>query len=127
MLTDPLSLLLLMRFVVRAVGITTLFFWAQFLAQALFAGVLGQESGDLNLREIFLRVLVIFAFSAVILLQSVLPRVRGEFWLKFYVQLTNGFYINTIANNFAIRFWPSAAPRSTVPTYIPSYESRGEP
>ncbi len=121
-----LGSMLLVRFVARLVGITILFFSVQYFSEALFGGHLARESNQFNLIDIFVRVCIIFGFSAITILQSVLSRTHGrELWIKLYVHLANGFYINTIGNSFAIRFWPSAAPRSTVPEYIP-YKRRGD-
>lgn len=122
-----LGLMLVVRFLARLVGITLLFFGVQYFAEALFAGHLAHESSQFHSIDIFLRVFIIFVFSAITILQSVLSRTYGrELWIKLYVHLANGFYINTIGNSFAIRFWPSAAPRSTVPQYIPTYPRRGD-
>jgi NAD(P)H-quinone oxidoreductase subunit 5 len=113
--------------VVRIAGVMAVFYAVQFVAESLFANHLARYSQELSLVDLLLRAGVIFAFSAVTILQGVLPHTRGsQFWFQFYVHLSNGFYINTIANKFAIRFWPSPAPRSTVPQYIPTYEVRGK-
>ena len=113
--------------VVRIVGIMVVFYTVQFVAESLFANHLAPQSKELSLSELLLRIGVVFAFSVVTILQGVLPHNRGsQFWFQFYVHLSNGFYINTIANKFAIRFWPRPAPRSTVPQYIPTYEAGGK-
>jgi NAD(P)H-quinone oxidoreductase subunit 5 len=113
--------------VVRIIGVMVVFYAVQFVAESLFANYLAPHSKGLSLIDLFLRIGVVLAFSAVTILQGVLPHTRGShFWFKFYVHLSNGFYINTIANKFAIRFWPRPAPRSTVPQYIPTYEVGGK-
>lgn len=50
---------------------------------------------------------VVAAFAGVTLLQIELSR-HGErpFWRAFYVHLQNGFYVNTIANRYVVRFSP---------------------
>jgi NAD(P)H-quinone oxidoreductase subunit 5 len=72
--------------------------------------------------DILIRIAIVLLFALVGLMQRILPDRDGERWLALYTHISNGFYINTIANRLAIRFWPSPAPRSSVPSYIPSSE-----
>lgn len=58
--------------------------------------------------------LVVLAFAAVTVFQSLLPGKAGEpRWQALYVHLANGLYVNTLANRLVLRFWPSPPPRRT--------------
>lgn len=127
LLEQHFSIMILVRFIARLAGVTALFYGLQLLVSSVFVGPLAQESAELEWTGLFLRLTVVFAFSVVAIVQMILPHARsGDFWIKIYVHLSNGLYINTLANQLAIRFWPSAAPRSKVPSYMPVYLSRGD-
>lgn len=108
-------------------GVTILFYATQYGAEAAFAGSIPTALHDPSSLDLILRGSLILLFSSVLILQSVLPDQReSALWCAFYTHLSNGFYINTIANRLAIRFWPAPAPRSAVPSYIPTHQSRGD-
>ena len=44
-------------------------------------------------------------------MQSFLPyRAGAPRWQALYAHVSNGFYVNTLANRLAIRLWPSPSP-----------------
>ncbi len=52
-------------------------------------------------------VIIILSFGAVTLFQSVMAsRVKSDFWQAVYVHLSQGLYLNTIANRLMLRLWP---------------------
>lgn len=59
-------------------------------------------------------VIVVGGFAAITVLQAVLPsRAAEPRWQAIYTHVSNGFYLNTLANRLAIRLWPAPAPRPT--------------
>lgn len=57
---------------------------------------------------------VVIAFAGVTLLQSELARQASKpFWQGLYVHLANGFYVNTVANRLAVKFWPARRPAAS--------------
>jgi NAD(P)H-quinone oxidoreductase subunit 5 len=57
-----------------------------------------------------LAAVVSLAFGAVTLFQSVMAsHTKSDFWQAAYVHLSQGLYLNTIANRLMLRFWPRRA------------------
>jgi NAD(P)H-quinone oxidoreductase subunit 5 len=53
-------------------------------------------------------VAIIFGFGVVTLFQGLLfGRSSGAKWAALYAHLSNGLYVNTIANRWLLRVWPS--------------------
>ena len=107
---------------IKVIGVTALFYGVQYCAEVAFSAVAVHDHSSLSEFEILIRIAIALLFGLVALMQKVLPDQDGERWLALYTHISNGFYINTIANRLAIRFWPSPAPRSSVPSYIPSIQ-----
>jgi NAD(P)H-quinone oxidoreductase subunit 5 len=70
---------------------------------------------------------VVVSFTALTLFQSRLAR-KGASpgWLGLYAHVHNGFYVNTFANRWVVRFWPSPPPRRSEPAYA-RLEAAGSP
>lgn len=52
-------------------------------------------------------VMVITAFAAVTVFQTILPRRSSATrWKALYIHVANGLYVNTVANRLVLRFWP---------------------
>ncbi len=64
--------------------------------------------------DLALVLVVIGSFGAVILFQSVMARhATSPFWQAVYVHLSQGLYLNTLANRAMLRIWPRrSAPSS---------------
>jgi NAD(P)H-quinone oxidoreductase subunit 5 len=88
-----------------AVIATAAWFALQAGADRLFAGTLPPApSGSL-----LLPMLVTAAFAAAFMLQALLPhRADRPRWRAAYVHLSNGLYVNTVANRLVARLWPLA-------------------
>ncbi len=88
-----------------AVIATAAWFALQAGADRLFAGTLAPApSGSL-----LLPILVTAAFAAAFMLQALLPhRTDRPRWRAAYVHLSNGLYVNTVANRLVARLWPLA-------------------
>jgi NAD(P)H-quinone oxidoreductase subunit 5 len=62
--------------------------------------------------------LAVLSFAAVTVLQSMLPGRPGNTrWLALYIHISNGLYVNTLANRLALRFWPNPPPRPRASAY----------
>jgi NAD(P)H-quinone oxidoreductase subunit 5 len=68
--------------------------------------------------DLLIVALVILSFGAVMILQTLMPnRLREPRWQALYTHLSNGLYVNTIANRLVIRFWPYPPPKVGRPSY----------
>ena len=116
------SSLFRVKIVSRVIGVTALFYGIQYCAEAAFSDATLSQHLNPSALDILIRIAIVTLFGLVALMQKILPDQDGERWFAVYTHISNGFYINTVANRFAIRFWPSPAPRSSLPSYIPSIE-----
>ncbi len=102
------SLFVVGRAAFTAVMLAALYFALQSGAEVVVADSMPAVQplrGPLNLA---IALMVVIAFAGVTLLQSELSRQAGKpFWQGLYVHLVNGFYVNTVANRLAVRFWPA--------------------
>ncbi len=109
-----------------AVVVALAYFGLQWGAEHLLAGSLPPVQALRGSLDLAIVALVIFAFAAVTLLQSVLPGNAGApRWQAFYVHLANGLYVNTLANRLVLRFWPNPPERPGA--IIPSPRTSGIP
>ncbi len=81
------------------------------LAQALFAqlvaGVLPPPPAPSTL-AVGVSIAALTLMAGLVGLQLVLPRAEGATgWARAYAVVANGFYLNTLANRWALRFWPA--------------------
>ncbi len=69
---------------------------------------------------------VIACFTALTLFQSRLAQKGGTLrWRALYAHLSNGLYVNTLANRWVVRFWPTPPPRRVAASYIAAAAVRG--
>jgi NAD(P)H-quinone oxidoreductase subunit 5 len=55
-------------------------------------------------------VIVVLSFGAVTLFQSVMAsHAKSDFWQAAYVHISQGLYLNTLANRLMLRLWPRRA------------------
>jgi NAD(P)H-quinone oxidoreductase subunit 5 len=60
--------------------------------------------------DAILAIVVILSFGAVTLFQSVMAsHAKSDFWQAAYVHLSQGLYLNTLANRLMLRLWPRRA------------------
>jgi NAD(P)H-quinone oxidoreductase subunit 5 len=98
------------RAVLMASGVVALYFALQRGSEWLFAGALPATRPLNGLLDLAIVASVIASFAGVTLLQSELRRARvSPFFQALYVHLANGLYVNTLANRWAVRFWPARA------------------
>ena len=54
---------------------------------------------------------IVAAFAALVVLQNLPPRWRASSaWEALHAHAANGFYANTLANRWVLRFWPTPHP-----------------
>lgn len=113
------SLYVLGRTVALAVVVSLVYFGLQLAAEHLLAGSLPPVQPLRGPLDLVIVALVVLAFAAVTVFQSVLPgKADAPRWHAIYVHVANGLYVNTLANRLVLRFWPGPPPaaiaRSTV-------------
>ena len=87
--------------------VAMLYFALQAGAEKLTAGALAPTQALRGTLDAGIAVGVVLAFAGVALLQSELGRcAKRPFWQALYVHLSNGLYVNSLANRLAIRLWP---------------------
>lgn len=119
-LDERLSIYVVSRTFVLTVIVAVAYFGLQVAAENLLADALPPVQALRGHLDLLITALVVLAFAAVTVLQSLLPSREGEArWQALYVHLSNGLYVNTLANRLVLRLWPSTPPaRSTTATSI---------
>ena len=103
----------------RAFGMSVLiagaFFSLHWVVEWLFSASLPDATGLHGPEDIAIVVVVILSFGAVTLFQSLMARhATSPFWQAVYVHLSQGLYLNTLANRAMLRFWPRRAIASSL-------------
>ncbi len=84
------------------------FFALQFGVDRLCAGVFPATEALRNPLGIGVVVLVVGSFATVTFLQGRVPSdARTPRWAALYAHISNGLYVNTLANRFVLRYWPT--------------------
>ena len=105
------------RVIVLAVGVATAYFGLQWLAARLTADVLPSALALRGPFDLAIIAIVVSGFAAIIVVQGLLPdRIEAPRWQRWHAHVVNGFYVNTLANRFVLRFWPTAPARPLVTT-----------
>ena len=102
--------------VCRALGLAALvalaYFGLQWAAERLLAGSLPPVGALRGRLDAFVVAGVVAGFAALTLFQGLLSWAPGpRSWHALYAHVSNGFYLNTIANRWILQFWPVAARR----------------
>ena len=120
------SLYVIGRTLALAAVVAITYFGLQWAAEHVLAGSVPPVQALRGPFDLFIVALVVFAFAAVTVFQSVLPgKSAAPRWQALYVHLANGLYVNTLANRLVLRFWPSPPPRQAAS--IPSAPTSGVP
>ncbi len=120
------SLFVVGRTVALAVVVALAYFGLQRTVGYLLAGSVPAVQALRGPLDLIIIALVVFAFAAVTVFQSVLPgEAAGPRWQALYVHLANSLYVNTLANRLVLRFWPS--PPAPPTAIIPSTPTSGVP
>jgi NAD(P)H-quinone oxidoreductase subunit 5 len=102
------NLFVIGRTVLSAVVVAIGYFGLQFLMEILVADSLPATQRLRGPFELVLVATVILSFGALTMFQSLLPRQAAQSrWQGLYAHVSNGFYLNTLANRWVLRFWPS--------------------
>jgi len=96
------------RTIALAVLVAVVYFTLQYLMEQLMAGVLPATQGVRGPFDLAIVGAVIVSFAMVTVFQSLLPRkVARPQWQALYAHISNGLYVNTLANRWVLRIWPS--------------------
>ncbi len=88
--------------------VTTVYFTLQYLMELLVADSVPPTQALRGPLDLAIVVAIIFGFGVVTVFQGLLPgRSSGAKWSALYAHLSNGLYVNTIANRWLLRVWPS--------------------
>lgn len=102
------SAYVMVRTLTAALGVGALYFGLQIGVERVLSGAVPATLPLTGAFDGAILVLVITAFAGVTLLQSQLGRVASTRWGQaLYVHLSQGLYLNTIANRLALRLWPA--------------------
>lgn len=115
-LDEQPSLYVLGRVLALAGTVAVAYFGLQWAAERLLAGSLPLVAPLRGPFDLAVILLVVLAFAAVTVLQGQPPGPAGETrWLALHVHLSNGLYVNTLANRLAVRLWPNPPLRARAP------------
>jgi NAD(P)H-quinone oxidoreductase subunit 5 len=103
----------------KAIGMTVIvavaFFTLHAVVERLFGTSFPAPAPLRGPEDLALVLVIIVSFGAVILFQSVMARhATSPFWQAVYVHLSQGLYLNTLANRAMLRIWP----RRTAPSSL---------
>lgn len=98
----------------KAIGASVIvavaFFTLHAAISRLFAASLPRASGLNGGEDLAIVLIVITSFGAVTLFQSIMARhATSPFWRAVYAHLSQGLYLNTLANRAMLRVWPRRA------------------
>jgi NAD(P)H-quinone oxidoreductase subunit 5 len=96
------------------------YFGLQYAAERLFAGSLPKVDPARGEFSVLVGVAIVLSFATVTFLQGMVPRhARAPRWQALYVHVSNGFYVNTLANRLVLHFWP-VPPVHALPSALPN-------
>jgi len=99
------------RTFLSALAVAALYFALQGASETLFAETWPAPRGRSGLFDLIVAALVVASFGALTVFQTLLPTgARSGRAHALYAHVSNGLYINTLANRWAIRLWPSPSP-----------------
>jgi len=103
----------------KAIGMSVIvavaFFTLHAIVERLFETSFPAPAPLRGPEDLALVLVIIVSFGAVILFQSVMARhATSPFWQAVYVHLSQGLYLNTLANRAMLRIWP----RRTAPSSL---------
>jgi NAD(P)H-quinone oxidoreductase subunit 5 len=96
------------RTVALALLVAVSYYSLQWLMERLTLGCLPRTQILRGPFELGIVLMTMISFGAVTLFQSILPRqARMNRWQALYAHVLNGFYLNTLANRWVLKFWPT--------------------
>jgi len=107
------NLYVVMRTVGLAIVVGVAYFTLQHVAELLLAGSVPPTQALRGPLDLAIIVAIIVSFSIVTGFQSLMPgQTKQPRWEAMYAHLSNGLYINTLANRWVLRLWPSPPTRA---------------
>ena len=98
-----------------AMGVAVLFFALHAIVEWMFAEILPISVKLHDIEDLGIVILVIISFGSITLFQSIMTRhARSEFWQAAYVHISQGLYLNTMANRLMLRIWPRRSINSSL-------------
>jgi NAD(P)H-quinone oxidoreductase subunit 5 len=96
------------RTVVLAGLVAVLYFALQFVVERLLDGVLPSAQTLHGTLSVAIVAVVVLSFALVTFLQGLVPaQAAAPRWEVLYAHVSNGLYVNTLANRFILRVWPN--------------------
>ena len=93
--------------------VAVVYFGLQIGAEALAGDSLPRTVAARGPLELAFTAAIVLAFALLTFLQGQVPRAAATpRWQAVYAHVSNGLYVNTIANRLVLRYWPSAPRRS---------------
>jgi NAD(P)H-quinone oxidoreductase subunit 5 len=103
------------RAIAMSVVVATAFFTLHAGVEWLFAASLPGAAQQHGREDIAIVLVIVVSFGAVTFFQSVMARhARSPFWQAAYVHLSQGLYLNALANRAMLRVWPRRATASSL-------------
>jgi len=109
------------RTVVLAAVVAGVYFTLQLGFERLVGGSLPRRQPLHGVFELLIVVSMVLSFGAVTVFQNLLPGAGAPpRWEPIYAHVSNGLYVNTLANRWVLWFWPPPpAPRTATPSWMP--------
>jgi NAD(P)H-quinone oxidoreductase subunit 5 len=96
------------RTIVMAAVVSVTYFGLQRLMELLVAGSLPRTEALHGPLELAIVIAIIVSFTTITVFQGLLPgQGAAPRWAALYAHVANGFYVNTLANRWVLRFWPN--------------------
>ncbi len=96
------------RTIALALTVAVVYFTLQYLMERLMSGALPATQALRGPVDLAIVIAIIASFAVVTMLQSLLSRhATTPKWQALYAHVSNGFYVNTLANRWVLRLWPS--------------------
>ena len=103
------------RTVALAALVAVVYFGLQLIVERLIANALPAPQAIHEPLSIVIVAVLVLSFAIVTFLQGIIPTQAGApRWQALYAHVSNGFYVNTLANRFVLRVWPSPPPPSSL-------------
>jgi NAD(P)H-quinone oxidoreductase subunit 5 len=97
----------IVRTALLAVIVALVYFSLQFGMELLLTGSVPPTQSLRGPFDFAIVLMILLSFAIVTLFQSILPGQSKELrWQALYAHLSNGLYVNTLANRWILRYWP---------------------
>jgi NAD(P)H-quinone oxidoreductase subunit 5 len=116
------------RTVALAVVVASTYFVLQYLMERIVAGSLPPNQALRGPLDLAIVIAVIVSFGLLTIFQSLLPRqATRPRWQALYAHISNGLYVNTLANRWILKAWPVTPVRGAPRPYAKDFELRSPP